>query len=775
MKLTDHFSFHGLAAGTIRFRWLMLLIVLLLSAFFIYRMQGLQFDNSHEIWFVEGDRSLELLNKFKATFANEDYVYLLFEEKTAFTPDTIRLIDRLANDLETNVPYVRDMTWLGNVEYIESAAGGVDIRDYLETIPETSAEITAILQKALQEPAYINSLISEDGKVLGLILEMDRYPEDRVDPKLEVALAVKKILEKESYRELSPYLVGGPILHHDYDKLTARETRLFLLICLGIQMVVLMWVGRGVGGVLVPLVVVTLGIFWTFGLIGVIGYVLNLFVILVPILLICVGIGDSMHVITEFHNCRDQGMKRKEAMIEAVTMVGIPCLLTSLTTATAFLAFLVARIKPYREMGVYAALGVVAVFLLTLILVPVFYSLGKDKAKARVSDNPGHPRDIFDRFLQWIQRIIVGYPKAVISVFAGFFILSVIGFQYVETESNTIKMLSPKLTLRQIYDYVDARMGGTMSMEFMLDTGRKDGVKDATFLKQMDAFQEFLDRHPLTTKTTCVLNTIKKMRRALHEDKPEYYAVPDTNEAVSQYLFLYETSGGDQLDKMVSFDYEIARLTAKMRILDTKDVRQFTADVMNFAEQTFSPEIKVELTGRLDWVRVMNDLVGEGQMHSFTMALVVITLMMIAMLRSVKLGLFSMVPNVFPVFITLGAMGFSGIYMDLPLMSLSAIILGVAVDDTIHFFTRYRREFDRLGNYALALKATLRSVGRAILFTSMTLTLGFSVLMFSDLSGLARFGLLAGFAFTWALLADLLLAPAIFITFKPLGPEKESL
>ena len=347
------------------------------------------------------------------------------------------------------------------------------------------------------------------------------------------------------------------------------------------------------------------------------------------------------------------------------------------------------------------------------------------------------------------------------------------GYRLIEVETNSIEFASTDLPVRQAYDYMDSHMGGSMSMEVMLDTGKKDGIKDIKFLSQMEALQSYTDKHPLISKTTSVIDTIKKMRRAMHENRMEYYSLPETTAQAAEYLFLYETSGGEELDKYVSFNYDIARINARTKSLNSKDVRTFISDIHRFVKQNIDPSIKVEYTGTMPWVRAMSDYVSQGQKRSFMLAFLAITCMMIIVLRSFKLGLISMIPNVFPVLISLGLMGFAGVYLSIPLMILSPIIIGVAVDDTIHFFMRYRREFNRTGTYEGALKATLSTVGRPIMFTTMTLVLGFSVFGLSDMYNVTQFGLLAAFAFLWALLADFFLAPAMMLLFKPLGAERQ--
>ena len=413
--------------------------------------------------------------------------------------------------------------------------------------------------------------------------------------------------------------------------------------------------------------------------------------------------------------------------------------------------------------------------ILSYILVPFFYSFGMKKNSRTVSsDKPEKRHDLFDRLLESIHMVVTTRPKLVVGFFVILSFVSLLGALNIKLESSFIQLISTRVPLRQAVDFIDERMGGSMSMEIMLDTGKSNGVKDLHFLKDMDALQDFIDKQPMVTKTSSVLDVMKKMRRALHNNDPEFYSIPDTPKAASEYLFLYETSGGDQLDKLVSFDYDIARLTVKMPAIGTADIRRLIEDVEAFSKKAFDDSVNIEITGVLAGVKALNDRMGEGVKSSFIAVLIAITAMMMLFLRSIKLGLISMIPNVFPVLITLGLMGFAGINMDMPLMCCSAIIIGVAVDDTIHFFRRYRREFEAQGNYSHALRVTLATVGRPITFTTITLILGFLVMILSVMSGWSHFGFLAGFAFLWALLADFFFCPALIILLKPLGAERQS-
>ena len=748
-------------------------MVLLTTIFAFYEMRSLRMDNSNEAFFLEGDYTKLLLDKFRDTFGNEDFVYVLIETDDFFRADTIRLIKKLAEDLEEHVPYLKDMKFLGNVEYVEGVKGGIEISELIEDIPETPEEMKLARERAMNEPLYLDNLISRDGKTAAILLECERYPDEKVDPRKEIPQAVYKILAKPEYTDLEVYAVGTPIIDYELDEMTARELSLFGIVCIVLQMLILLWVARGARGVITPLLVVILSIFWTLGLVGILDWTLSLMVAMLPIFLICVGIGDSMHIIAETQDQQDQGLARKDAIVKALALVGIPCLLTSVTTAAGFLSFLGTVLKPIRELGVYAAIGVIMAFLLSLIIVPVVFSFGKNKKIRKEKETFDGRNDIFDRALKIITLLNLKYPWAILSIFILLAAISVFGYLLIEVETNSIEFVSTDVPIRQAYDYVDSHMGGSMSMEVMLDTGKKDGIKEIKFLKDMETLQNYIDRHPLTSKTSSVIDTIKKMRRAMHENRMEYYTLPETSAQASEYLFLYETSGGEELDKQVSFNYDIARITARTKSLNSKDVRTFTSDISMFVKKNIDPSIKVEYTGTMPFVEAMSNYVAQGQKRSFILAFLAITCMMIIVLRSFKLGLISMIPNVFPVLISLGLMGFAGVYLSIPLMILSPIIIGVAVDDTIHFFMRYRREFNRTGTYEGALKATLSTVGRPIMFTTMTLVAGFSVFGLSDMYNVTQFGLLAAFAFLWALLADFFLAPAMMLLFKPLGAKRQ--
>ena len=772
----------GFTANMIRHRWLWLLVVIGVSLFFGMQMKKVHFDNSNDIWFVEDHPVLKAKARFDDAFGNVDYVYILFtREETPFTPVNLSAMNKLAHRFMEKVPYTHRVSWLGNAERIKGSGGDNDevvIEDFFTPFPANHEEIDRKLKEAITEPDFVNNLISRDGSALTMMIELDTYPGEDEDsnPRYTVAEAVNKVLAEEAFSDLKPHVGGAPHFSYEYDALAQKETSKLFMAVIAVMALLLLWFGRGPRGIIVPLIITFIAVFWTIGSIGLMGLTMNLLSIALPTMLICVGIGDSMHAIASFYDHIDKGAARLDALRKAFAEVGGPIMLTSLTTAIGFLAYLTTHVKPYREMGVYVALGVLYAFILTVILTPIFYSFGKSHPKmSKKRTGVGVHGDMFDRWLAFVHRIVTTRTKTSILFFCVIMTVTFGGYLMVKVESNTSKLIFKRVPLRQTLDLIDQKLGATFTLEFLLNTGEASGIKDPAFMKKLDQLMEAAEDHPLVTKSLSVTSLLKKMRRALHGDDERFYALPDSREALAQYLFMYETSGGDTLDRLVGFTYDQARLSLRTRSLDTGDARELAAFMQEKTNALFdNDQVEIVASGGLMNYIALNDILFEGQSRSFIAALLAITIVMMMVLRSFKLGIISMIPNVFPVFATMGFMGLAGCYLDVITISFAAVIIGVAVDDTIHFFTRFKAEFMRLGSYDGALRETLRTVGRPITFTTIILILGNGVFLFSCLLGFFKLGLLFGFAFSWALLADFFFAPALIFLLKPLGPERVS-
>lgn len=765
--------FERFAEKTIRFRWPVLLFLILVTGFFLYQWKFLEMETSAESFFLKGDRTFQAYEEFKETFGSDEFVYILFETDDFFQKETAKLVKELSIDLENNVPFVEKVKSIPTIEYVEGRGDEIIVYELMEDFPETPEEMESVRRKVMKRPALINNLISPDGKTAAILLDMEIFLEEKGDIRKLVAPKVREILAKPEYNLFKYHVVGPPVLDHDTQALASRESSKFGLISLILEMLILLYFFRSARGLLGPALVVVLGIIWTFGMAGLLEWKLSMFITIVPPLIIAVGICDSVHVISEFKILNQRFKNRQKALAKTLSLVGLPCLLTSLTTAAGFVSFMAVEIRPIRDLGVYCAMAVIFAFILSVVLLPILLSFGKDKQQTDSSQDNAVINDMYNRLLMGIGRISQNYPKTVVGLFILAIILSSIGYSKIKVDADWIQSLHKSFPIRQAIEFVDSHMGGSMPIEVVVDTGRDDGIKDIEVLKQIESIQHYLDQQPMVKKTGSIIDLLKELGQILHGDSQKFYTLPETSDQVAQRLLLYELSGGKTLDELVDFNYSSARISAKVITMSSAECKEIVQGLEKFVKARIDPALEVKSTGTMAFQSVFCDYIQTGQIKSFIIAFIAIAIMMILTLRSIKLGLISMVPNLFPVIVALGIIGFCGIPLSFFLLMIGSIIISIAVDDTIHFFVRYRREFNLSGDYQKAMFDTLESVGRAIMFTTLILAAGFLVFIFSMNYEILYFGMFTAIAFFAALLADLFFAPSILLLLKPMGAKKQ--
>ena len=750
----------------LRFRWLSLGSVVVVTAIAALQLPKLKIDNSNEAFFVEGDPTQERLDLFRDTFGNDDFVFILADVDAAFEPSTLARVAALADRLELEVPHLSDLTWVGNVEWIEGVPGGIVVDDLIPNIDASPAELERLGARALADPLYRDRLVSGDARTLGILMEFENYPEIGIDPRKDSPPVIDAIVA--DFDDLDLHVVGGPIADYVMDMRTAVEAPRWAVLALVGMCLALAFTTRSVRGVLVPAATVLLSVVWTMGFTATLGFKLNLLGVLVPTLLLCVGIGDSMHVVAELKQSRGEGKTLREGLSHTLDLVTRPIVLTTITTAAGFLAFLATDLAPLRELGVQAAVGVVIAFVLTYLFAVPVLSFGRDSRPAAKAATP----DLFDRVLSATTEFVIRNANRV--GIACLLVAAAIGFGVtrLEIDTNTIKAMAEDHPLRVAFEYVDDRMGGSMSIELVVDSGEADGIKRLELLHKVERLQGFLEQHPLVIQTSSVIDQVKQMNRAMWDNSPDAFRLPDGDGQVAEYLLLYESGGGERLDQFVSFTYDRLRVQARTRSIAFGEVRELQREVEEFVSAEFDGA-EIYATGTLPMFQRIGDLIAEGQRRSFTLAFCAIAVLLMLALKSARLGLIAMVPNVLPVVIGLGAMGWLGAEFNMIMLVLAPMVLGVAVDDTVHFFARYRRYFDESGSYATAYRETMRTVGRPLLFTTIVLVIGFAGFRLSVFDGPRDFSIASAIAFSTALLGEFLLAPVLLTWLKPLGREPE--
>ena len=763
----------------LKYRILSILFAVILTCIMGRFIGELKQDNSYESFFADDDPAYTELQEYYETFGNDDFVFLLVDSHGKKDASFFKRLDALVHRLDREVNFVDRVTWIGNAESVTSENGSdtVSIAPFFNGFDGSEAEIGRWIERAAHDRAYVDRLVSADGTVFGIVINFINYPEGSRgnvnEFRNQAPPAIYKILN--DYKDLDVRVVGSPVISYFNDRDIQEEGQVWVISGLIGMLIMLIITTRSIIGTVVPLLTVFLSIVLTMGLYQIFGFTLNMLAMMIPILILCVGIGDSVHMIAEFRSLYVNGMSKADALRKTLKLITLPMCLTTLTTALGFASFIFTDLLPLRELGLQAAIGAVIALVMTFIFALPVLSFSRVKPlKAFAAEESGEKErhfDVFDHVVNFFNGLVLKYPKAIILGTVVAVAIAAWGMTGLKIETAFIQDLPKDDPLRQDFDFVDSRMGGSMSMEILVETGKENGVKELNFINGLDRLQGFLESHPLVLQTSSFVDQLKQVNRAVHENDDEFYAVPKTRESVSELLLLYESGGGKEFDRLVSFAYDTAHVQVRTVSLSTADVRKLESDVYEFV-RTNVPWLKIKFTGASCLLTSVADYLSESELYSFIYAFVTILIVMTIVFRSVKLGLLAMIPNVIPVVLTLGLVSFAGARVNMVLVILAPIILGVCIDDTIHFITRYRYFFNECGDYATAFKRTSLSVGRVLIFTTMISGVCLSSFMNSKFAGPFTFAWSSVTAFVIALICDLAVTPAVIMTFKPFGPER---
>jgi predicted RND superfamily exporter protein len=787
-------AFAAIAGWSFDHRWWVLALCLGLLAGGIGLASRARIDNSYEAYFDPRDPAYTAYEQYREDFGSDEVAYILYEApgvaEGPWDLEVMRKVVHLTEALEDEVPFVYEVTSLANAELVQGVPDGIEIRKLREDFPETQEQLLALRQEYLAKPMLVGGILSADARHGAIIIEMDRSSTDpldeiRLDPERGNHLEnlypqvtdtkIEEILARPEYAGLRFYHSGDVPINAAYNRIIGDESVRLPSIASAVIAVLLFIFFRSVVSVVGPLLVVQVGVMMCVGLIALLGWKLDMSFGMVPTLLIAIGVAHSVHVLSEFRARFTELGDRREALVQTLYLVGTPCLLTSLTTAAGFASMSFVPIKSIAHMAVYTAFGVMATFVLSLTLLMALLSFGRRVPKRAPSEAQrmrAKGGRLVHAGLVAIAAFDVRHRRAILVAFAAVFVASAVGISRLVVDSNWLDDFSYDMPLKAITERVDDVMGGVTNVIYLFDAGEPDGIKEPAVLREIERVQErAVARDWLVRKTYSIVDVLKDLNQAFHGGDPAWHRLPETRELVAQYLLVYEMSGGEEAEELVSPDYRRASLELRLRLAMTSETAKLvgTIDGDLAAEPLQASSVSLTGIGAL-WLKLL-DYIVSSQVQAFLIAFVVIGVMMCAVFRSLKTGLISMVPNLSPVFLTLGVMGWMGIPLDYNKVSIAAVAIGIAVDDTIHLVSRYHHEFLRCGDYRQALRASMEDVGRALFITSVALVLGFLVFTLSVMDSTATFGVLLATTIVAALVADFLLMPALVLTFEPFGPE----
>jgi predicted RND superfamily exporter protein len=768
------------------------LLVLALAAAAVSQLPKIAIDTSTEGFLHKDDPTLLEYNAFREQFGRDEMIIIALNPPEVFDMGFMEKLRAFHSDLLESVPHLDDITSLVNARNTRGEEDSLVVEDLFEDWPESEAELAMKKERALSNPLYKNLLVSEDGAFTTVVIKTNAYStrgdvEDILagfeetgappgrgsfltdEENSAVVRAVREVMERHRSPEFSMYLAGSPVVTDTLKRSMLRDMKRFMALVLASMATLLFVMFRRASGVVLPLAVVAFSLFTTLGLMAASGVPLKLPTQILPSFLLAVGVGASVHILAIFYRRFDSTGDRQDALAYAMGHSGLAVAMTGLTTAGGLISFATADIAPIADLGFFASTGVMASLFYTVVLLPALISLLPLKAR-RPARGPGRPT-LLDRALSGIGDFATGRPVLILAVSAALLALSIAGAARIRFSHNVLGWLDERLGVRVATEKIDSELRGSISMEVVLDTGRTNGLYEPDTLKALDRLGESAKSYTagdvFVGKTLSVADILKEIHRALNEDRQEFYAIPEDRELIAQEFLLFENSGSDDLEDVVDSQFSKARFTLKVPFLDAIAYGRFMKDIEGRFHETFGDDVRITVTGLLPLLSRTLYNVMLSMAKSYVIAAVVITLLMLLLIGELRLGLLSMVPNLAPIVLTLGIMGWFGLPMDMFTMLVGSIAIGLAVDDTIHFMHNFRRYFAETGDVREAVHRTLQGTGRAMLVTSCVLSLGFFIFMLSSMNNLFRFGLLTGLTIVFALLADYFIAPALMALAAP--------
>ncbi len=754
------------ARGILRWRWPVLALLVLVTAGFALQIPRMVIEISPEGMRLVGHPETLYYEQYIEQYGSDEVILLELWTEDVFSEESLAVLCRLTDEIR-EYENVDRVVSLCSADDIRGGAGEIRIEPFFEEVPRGEAERQAVRQAVHDNPLYLGNLVSRDDRSTLLVVELDRSGEDFPRKRRELVGKIQALSAGARADGMELNVAGFPVIATVLPSLMVSDQRIFVPLVLLLIVLTLLAAFRSFWGVLLPLVTVIFSVVWTLGFLVLCGKKVEIVTNVLPPLILVIAMADAVHILAHYQEelGKGRGRNKEEAIRAAAAYILVPCLLTSVTTAVGFASLGVSRVAGIRDLGLLASFGVMAAFVVSITLVPVLLSF----LPTRPFERPARQvHGMLDRFLARLARFNEAHRKGVLVFTVLLLGLAVAGLFRLKVETTLIKYLKEDNPLAIAVRQIEAHITGTSTLDVVFDFQALDEVKEPENLRKLETMQSVLDAMPLVTRTASLSDLFKRMHQVFNGGDADDYRLPGTREEVAQYLLLYSMSGDEEdLARYVDDRYRTSVVTARVKTVSSAEMNRFIWEVREEVANRF-PGMDVRVTGITVLSTNSIDAIVKGQIQSLALALAVICVLMGVLFRSARLGLLSMVPNLIPIVVTLGLMGWAGIEINTATAVISCVAIGIAVDDTIHFLSRYRKEFRSGGDEARAAAATLASTGRALVFTSVVLSLGFMVLVFSSFRPIIYFGLLTGVTMISALVGDLILLPVLLMVTRPM-------
>ncbi len=741
--------------------WLVLAIVLLVSIGFATQFPRIRLDTNPKNMFPP-DSPVRVLNaEVEKTFGlYEDMLVVgVVNDAGVFNMATLGRIERITNAVSALKGVASmDVTGFTTVTNVSSEAGTLKVAPLMGKAPESEAEIASLKKAVAANPLFLERLISKDGKATAIYIPLEKGANAR-----EIADWVREITGREKGSERY-YVAGDPVARDTFGGEMFSLMGKFAPIAGAIMFAAILVMFRNVSLAFSMMGVAMVSIIWSMGLFIGLGYPVHIMSSMAPVFLMAIAT-DSIHIFNEFRFKLRESKDKKTAIIETMHAVSGPVRYTALATAAGFAVLLFMSIIPVQVFGAMIAFGTVVLRLLSFSVIPAILMLMKDdKAIARDAPEAGA-----SGFLRAMSAIGANRPRTIAVVGGALVALSAIGVSRLNVNNNMVEWFKKGSDIRVADSVMNSKLGGTSIGYVVASADDAEYMKTPEAMRYVEGLQRRLEALPIVGKTSSVVDYVKRINVALHDDNPAYDVVPDSKEVIGQYLFLFAMSARpSDMDSVIDYDFKRANITVQLKTWDASAMRQVITVVEDY--QRASPGmITLKPAGPAYFNLVWNDEVLWDMLKGFVIALVAVFAILAVAFRSFRWALVAYAPLPLTVLIIYGVVGFAGKDFDMPISVLSCLSLGMAVDFSIHFIGRLRQKLSEDGpdtGVKAALLWTASRPGKGIVRNAILFAAAFSVMIFAPLTPYITVGAFIVSMMLLSAALTLILLPALVMLLK---------
>ena len=752
-----------------------LIVLLLITIPFLYFFSKQTYFNHINVFFPTGDPEIKYYEAFQDKFGNDDVAAIVFKTDDIFTAGNIELIRNITAAIKPFVG-VQRVTSLTEAEVARGSEDTVDFQKLLpESTPLTPENLASARAEAIKHPMISGNLLSRDGTTTAIVIELT--PSTSNEAKRDLLNVIRDKVETIADGAVKLHYSGGPYLEVEISGLTQDDNKKFTPITFFIIIAVVYFMLRNFTLSILGQLNIAVIVIWGVGFLIMCGESINSVTVVIAPILLAISISDSIHILSYYSDrYTDNGNDHRAAVKDSIRDLWYPCLFTSLTTFAGYLSFVTTTVRPVIVVGIFTAIGVMVAYFMTLGFAPALLMTFRrlvekafeGKQPQGKKSNEENPKP--DRFLNAVVLLgekVTANPKTVCVYFLVFTAVATYGMTKLRFETDFVSYLKENNTIKQDIRFIEKNIRGTVPVELVIKaTSPEWDFSHPESLKRLEDVQRDILSYEKGRFSTSfsVTDYIKEIHGAFTGGDSASAAIPGSRDDVLDYFEL-----GDEaiFKRSISRDRMEARVSFASKFGSSKSSERFTTYLDDHVRPMLGDRYKLHFTGLSALYITMDRNLMVSQVRSFASALVVITIMMFFVCRNVKLTLISLIPNLFPILVTLGIMGWFNLPLDAATIMIASVTIGLAVDDTIHFITWFRRNREAGMDTRDSVLQTFRDAGKPIVMTSVVLCLSYLVLITGSVKPIIAFGALASLAMLFALLGDLFILPALILIFKP--------